>query len=65
MAHMQMLTPDSGLKIKNHSQLSSFRRIASSLLVPTNIADLAVYLDISPQHIQASVEGLAQGVSAV
>jgi len=41
------------LKIKNLSQLSPFRRTTLSLLVPTNIAKLAVYPDISPQYIQA------------
>ena len=42
------------LKIKNLSQLSPVRRTTSSLLVPTNIAELAAYPDISPQSIQAS-----------
>jgi len=42
------------LETKNLSQLSAFLRTTSSLLVPTNIAELAVYPDISPQHIQAN-----------
>jgi len=33
--------------------------------VPTNIPELAVYPDISPQYIQVSVEGSAEGVSEV
>ena len=53
------------LKIKNLLQLSSVGWTTSSLHVPTNIADLAVYPDIGPQCIQASVEGLAKGVSEV
>jgi hypothetical protein len=51
--------------MKNLLQLSSVGWTTSSLHVPTHIAELAVYLDISPQHIQASVEGLAEGVSEV
>ncbi|HEY4681688.1 MAG TPA: hypothetical protein VIH17_00385, partial [Candidatus Acidoferrales bacterium] len=53
------------LKIKNLLQLSSVGWTTSSLLVPTNIPELAVYPDISPQYIQVSVEGSAEGVSEV
>jgi len=51
------------LKIKKLLQLSSVGWTTSSRLVPTNIAELAAYPDVSPQHTQGSVEGSAEGVS--
>ena len=49
------------LRIKNLSRLSPFGLTTSSRLVPTNIAKLAVYADISPQYIQAN-KSLSQAI---
>jgi hypothetical protein len=49
------------IKIKNLPQLSSVGWTTSSLHVPTNIAELAVYPDTRPECIQIPVEGSAGG----